>query len=494
MHRCGKATVNLNKRQMKTGYSILHISDLHKDKGADYDNLLASLITDSDQYSSEGIQKPSIIVVSGDLVEGSKNPNLSESKAEIKRQYDEVSIFLHKLVDYFLDGEREKIVIVPGNHDVCRTISSQSMIKEDVKDEDGIRKKRADMIAGDSRWSWNDLSFYSINDHPLYKSRFELFVDFYNTFFQGIREWEEPCEETAQIIELPEYRICLFALNSCNRLDHLNQVGAIAPTAISSNQRKLNAIHKNGELIIGVWHHHTMGLPYENNYLDYRIIQALIASHVQVGLYGHQHQSTLLNEYRDLTQDGRILLISSGSLYGGRKQLVTGCPRQYCLLSFSFEDQKVHITLHVRKDASTYEIPAWTKGQIGATAETSHTESIPLNPFDTTRILNDIDSNVQISCDYQSGILMMQKFSDVAADSVSVFIDAYLGKVKDYGFLKDFLKEPQNANQFTILWKAAVEAKDREVLTMIAKSPYYSKLKGAIFNYLKEETTKILES
>lgn len=479
---------------MKKEYTILHISDLHKEKCSDYENLFASLIADSEQYLTQGIQKPSIIVVSGDLVEGSKNENLSEAKAEIKQQYNEVSTFLQKLVDFFLEGDKKRIVIVPGNHDVCRTISSSSMIKEEVNNVESIRKKRSEMIMGNSRWSWDDLSFYSIYDQSLYKSRFDLFLDFYNSFFKGVREWSQPCEESAQVIELPEYRICLFALNSCNRLDHLNQVGSIFPNTISTNQRRLNAINKNGELIIGVWHHHTIGLPYENNYLDYRIIQSLISSHVQVGLYGHQHQSMLLNEYRDLTQDSRILLISSGSLYGGRKQLITGCPRQYCILSLSFEENAVRITLHVRKDASTYEIPAWTMGQIGATAETSHTETITLNPFDALRILNNIDTSVQTTHDYIRGILEMQKFSDVAADSVSVFIDGYLSNVKDYNFLKTYIKEPQNEMQYQILWKASLEAKDHEVLSKIVRSSYYSVVKGAIYNYLKEETSKILES
>lgn len=477
---------------MKSEYTILHISDLHKEKGADYDNLFASLAADCEHYKNEGIQKPSIIVVSGDLVEGSKKEKLVDARAEIKKQYEEVSIFLQKLVEFFLDGDRNRIVIVPGNHDVCRTISSGAMIKEKVKDDDEIKKKRADMITGNIRWNWSDLSFYSINNHSLYKSRFDLFLDFYNTFYKGLRKWSEPCEETAQIINLPEYRLCLFALNSCHRLDHLNQVGAIYPSAISSNQLKLNSIHKNGELIMGVWHHHTMGLPYENNYLDYRIIQALISSHIQVGLYGHQHQSSLLNEYRDLTLDSKMLLISSGSLYGGRTQLVTGCPRQYCLLSLSFQDKNVSITLHVRKDASTYEIPAWTVGQIGATAETSHTEVISINKFDTDRILSDIDTDVQSEHDYIKGISEMNKFIDVAEDSVGKYIDSYLTEVTDYEFIKEYIRVPQNEKQFQILWKAAVETNDKVLLSKIVINPYYATANGAMFNYLKEETVKIL--
>lgn len=477
---------------MKSSYTILHISDLHKEKSSDYENLYASLCTDCEQYTSDGIEKPSLIVVSGDLVEGSKNNDIDEAKAEIKQQYGEVTTFLLKLVDFFLEGDKRRIIIVPGNHDVCRAISNKSMLPEIVNNPKEIRNKRDDMIKGNTRWSWDDLSFYSVNDHERYTSRFDLFVDFYNKFFLGIREWVQPCEKTANIIELPDYRVGFFALNSCHRLDHLNHIGSIYPNAISSNQRSLTSMHNKGELLIGVWHHHTMGLPCDNNYLDYRIIQSLISSHIKVGLYGHQHQITLLNEYRDLTQNDKILLISSGSLYGGRKQLVTGCPRQYCLLVLEFHETDVDLTLHVRKDVSTtYEIPAWTTSQIGTSVEISRKENIQIKPFDIDRILGDIDSRVQMSRDFKQGVIAMLSFDDIAHDKVMSFIDSYLSNIDDYEFIKTFVSSPQTESQFYSLWRASIETKDKSAITKAMKSHYYNTAKGVMYNYLKEETTKI---
>lgn len=57
---------------MKLNYTILHISDLHKPQKSSYKNLCESLFVDSDHYEKDGIQKPEIIVVSGDLIEGLK--------------------------------------------------------------------------------------------------------------------------------------------------------------------------------------------------------------------------------------------------------------------------------------------------------------------------------------------------------------------------------------------------------------------------------------
>ena len=83
-------------------------------------------------------------------------------------------------VAYFLDGDKRRIIIVPGNHDVFRCISSESMIKETVNDEDEIWKKRQQISNGHPRWNWKDLSFYTINDKKMYDSRFDLFKKFYD--------------------------------------------------------------------------------------------------------------------------------------------------------------------------------------------------------------------------------------------------------------------------------------------------------------------------
>ena len=122
----------MNKR-----LSILHISDLHKPQNSSLDNLFYSLQRDCDEYVNEGILKPEIIVVSGDVVEGSKD---NDAERIIRSQYKEVTSFLNKLTDYFLDGDKGRMVIVPGNHDYCYKTSIESMtISPDVMTENDLR-------------------------------------------------------------------------------------------------------------------------------------------------------------------------------------------------------------------------------------------------------------------------------------------------------------------------------------------------------------------
>ena len=299
---------------MTTNYSILHISDLHKPKEGNLDNLFCSLQQDCEVYVKEGIRKPEIIVVSGDLVEGSKDPNGLDI---IRKQYEEVNRFLQKLTDYFLGGDKKRIVIVPGNHDYCYTVSKDSMTlsPEEKAKEDYESLWKAESFV---RWNWEDRRYYHVNNRELYATRFDLFVNFYNSFYTGIRQLPENMEKESYIIELSQYKAAFVCFNSCYCLDHLNPMGCICPDAVTLAHGRLSVLRKMGYLLVGVWHHHVSGLPTENNYMDNRILNAMMRESIKVGLFGHQHVSTAIQEYSDITAKQSILLISSGSLYGNR--------------------------------------------------------------------------------------------------------------------------------------------------------------------------------
>lgn len=95
--------------------SILHMSDLHRSpiQLVSNDALINSLENDFHRYSLEPIPipKPDLIIVSGDLIKGIED---KESFDNIYLQYDEAADFLSKLADIFLNGNKERIVIVPG--------------------------------------------------------------------------------------------------------------------------------------------------------------------------------------------------------------------------------------------------------------------------------------------------------------------------------------------------------------------------------------------
>ncbi len=58
--------------------TIAHISDLHRSSDNSISNvaLLNSLIHDIDAYTAQGIEKPDLLIVSGDIIQGDANKML----------------------------------------------------------------------------------------------------------------------------------------------------------------------------------------------------------------------------------------------------------------------------------------------------------------------------------------------------------------------------------------------------------------------------------
>src|ERR1700674_3846482 len=102
-------------------FSILHISDLHRDLRDEVANgpLLDSLARDVERCSEQApaILRPSACIVSGDLVYGVR-PDAVGATEELERQYAQAEDFLNRLTDTFFGGDRGRVVLMPGNHDV----------------------------------------------------------------------------------------------------------------------------------------------------------------------------------------------------------------------------------------------------------------------------------------------------------------------------------------------------------------------------------------
>lgn len=470
-------------------FSILHISDLHKPENCSLDNVFYSLQKDCDAYIKDGIGKPEIIVVSGDLVEGSKN---DDAENIIKLQYAEVSKFLDKLVSYFLNGDKSRMVIVPGNHDYCYKISKESMTLslEEMANEDLKQLKSAEPSI---RWNWDERRFYHITNWELYATRFDLFNSFYNEFFKGIREIPAQADQDSYIVELPSYNIAFVCFNSCYRLDHLNPMGCICPDGITKAHDRLAYLKNMGYLLVGVWHHHVSGLPEENNYMDYRILNAMMQEDIKMGLFGHQHRSTAVQEYSDITSKQSILLISSGSLYGNHYKLVTGVPRQYNIIEISLNHEDVVIQLNVRKDHSQYgyDIPQWTKSPIGIMNLLQYRHEIQIEKPQIEYIVEDIDKKVRLTKNYGDACLRLMA-TGLDNELILRYFDNYISKVCDNNLLKTILKKPLTITQYMTVLDAAVTAKDKDWIIDILSNEQFQDETNPYVRELKEKAKKIM--
>lgn len=442
--------------------SILHISDLHKRPGTDYDSLFESLLNDRVALQNEGIRVPDYIVVCGDLIQG------ANSREEIDGQYSEVRHFLELMSTHYLDGHKERMLIVPGNHDINRVASTQSM---EPQPEGDYAINLKDFRLGDPllRWNWQNHSFYRITRPGVYLDRLNAFIQFYNEFYEGIRTYPKAAFSGADCIAFPKDKIAFTLFNSCNGLDHLNPAGDIDEHAIVSVAHQLRSNYNDGMLNIALWHHHLYGSPMQMNYLSRSRVQSMANTFIRLGLFGHQHHSQVAEfvdgnlAFSEPTHQDKILLVSSGTLFGGDKQLATGCKRQYNVIELSINNGYADVKINVREDNNLNVgslLPHWTIHRLNK-------EGYILTPVCFKKL----------TADEEYGCLM--RYVNTTGDYVYGYEEAaslhipetnrqslqrqYFSRIKDNRYILNHLK-PATASDYIRYISCALAEDDREIM------------------------------
>ncbi|MBX3178725.1 MAG: metallophosphoesterase [Candidatus Hydrogenedentes bacterium] len=303
--------------------NILHLSDLHREPGNPISNkvLLSTLMRDRDNYTSNEdprIPAPNFVIVSGDIVQGVKH-DTADAKVLLKRQYDEATTFLNTVADEFVDGDKDRVVIVPGNHDVSDEVFRRSTKRREVH-PDARRALVGQLFRPNSkfRWSWEEFALYEIDDPTVYDERLTAFCEFYEAFYEGKRHYGKESTRQLDFFDYPDYGIAVVGFSSCYNNDLLNRQGAIHPDCIAEADTWLRDISLSREPIrVAVWHHNTEGSPTASDYMDSEILQNLIDIGFSLGFHGHQHRPAFLDIKFRHVQERRMTVISAGTLCGG---------------------------------------------------------------------------------------------------------------------------------------------------------------------------------
>lgn len=478
---------------MNRKISILHISDLHRSKGCEISNvaLLSSLIKDKDRYSVSELPKiksPDIIVVSGDVIQGSVS--LTGSEEEVQSQYDEAISFLNDLVKHFLDGNKNRIVIVPGNHDVDWKFSKESMEKIDstkIFDEENTLKweilKEALNQNSTTRWSWKDLSFYKITDIDKYNRRLEAFANCYATFYEGKRSYSIDPKEQYDIFDFPEYNLTIAAFNSCYNNDHLRLVGDIHPECIANVNLKLRELQSRGRLVLSTWHHNTKGLPYDSTYMDNSRLKNFIDSGISIGLHGHQHKTELIHEFSDVIEQKKIVVFSAGTLCGGPNELPVGNNRQYNIIEIESMDgnSNLQVTLHVREktNSSPFDNPIWTAGRIDSRNVSHYTFEIEKPVIkNISAIFLEIEKYMNEGQYTEAKQLLLNL--DLNDDFVRKFLVECILQTEDFELALKVFYEPQTSEEAIAVLNAAIQLGDKVQMKELSEKikPLFFKVTG----------------
>jgi len=302
--------------------SILHISDLHRDHNNLIQNnvLLDSLENDCRHFSDEEdpkIRMPDLIVVSGDIIQGIKadTPNPQES---LRKQYDQALELLIRLAEGLIGGDRERIIIVPGNHDMSAYHLQKSLERVDIHPN---RKKELvnQLFSPESklRWSWHDLSLYKISDEVMYLQRVAAFACFYSEFYNGKRTYDLDPAKQVDIFDYPQFNLTVVGFSSCHNNDLYNKRASIYSGCIADATTRLRHTKFANRHRMAVWHHNTEASPIHSDFVDPDQIQNLIDRGFSLGLHGHQHRPQYLDiKFRHGIKRS-ITIISAGTLCGG---------------------------------------------------------------------------------------------------------------------------------------------------------------------------------
>ncbi|MBN1611552.1 MAG: metallophosphoesterase [Polyangiaceae bacterium] len=330
-------------------YSILHISDLHRSPDDPISNaeLISALVADRDRYTHEDPQvaEPEAIVVSGDVIHGVP-VGTSNHEARLAEQYAVAENFFHELTSRLLAGDRSRLVLVPGNHDVDWNTAYSALERVDPKD---IPADLLSLLYADGspfRWDWRSRTLFRIANRAVYERRLDAFWRFFERFYVDVPGLlsVHPGDEV-NLFNLCDGRICLAAFNSCHDNDCYAFHGMIPREAIARSHLQLNDCGHIFDLRVAVWHHSIEGPPYRTDYMDVDIVRGMIGRAFRLGLYGHQHKTQVAPHEIWLPDRERMAVVSAGSLCAGPQQLPIGVHRQYNILNISpnFRSVRVHL-------------------------------------------------------------------------------------------------------------------------------------------------------
>ena len=468
--------------------TIIHISDIHRDKGNPISNeaLLAALLLDIEKYKDLGIEKPDLLLVSGDIVRGI---GFNETVDELEKQYDEAFLFLQELSNELFNGDKSRIVIVPGNHDVNWLTSKNSMdLIDDQKviTDKGILKKEIYQQylehTSNIKWSWSDRKFYRIKDMDLYNSRFLEFKNFYEKFynFDNIEYSIDP-DEQINIFDYPEYGITIVGLNSCFHNDHLSRAGGMNPSCISKLSLKLREYNRKGRLILSLWHHNTTGGPYDSDYIENTFIQNLMANDVKACFHGHQHKQKIVKQEKNIMDEKDLLLISAGSLCSGPRELPNGYKPQYNIIDIKIQESNVKFNFHsrVKSSDSTFDNPIWETDNFGSNKSFSY---IIEHKIKQVNYLAEAEKLYSMK-NYDKAIYLLQR-TDLDNPLVRKILINCLSETQNYNLIIKYFRKPMTNEEAVHLLNAVINKNDTELTNEIKNNDFIIRSNDESINYL----------
>lgn len=305
---------------MPSEITILHLSDMQFGKhhrfgwlalpepDAKFDTLLHRLTTDLDELRDQRGLRPDIIVASGDLVEWGK-----------RTEFQQLAEFLDGLTKH-VGLKRDRVVVVPGNHDINRASCLAYFAECDADD---------------------------IKPVPPFWPKWRQYHEFFQQVYLDQPDIQFTEERPYTLFPMPDLGVIVAGLNStmaeCHDLengplakkfeeeqkrDHVGHFGRVGESQLNWFAEQLKTREHEGLLRIGVVHHNVMRKAgYDNeNLKDADDLERLLGPQLNLILHGHTHVDSKGLLDRDLP------VLATGSTALAPDQRPDEVPNQYQLL------------------------------------------------------------------------------------------------------------------------------------------------------------------
>lgn len=262
----------------------LHVSDFHIREGDPYERnlVLNALVASVRRLREKEGRKPDLIFATGDIAFSGK-----------PAEYEMATRFFDEL-RAAAGVERERLFVIPGNHDVDRTLGI------------GLARTLASREEADAY-------FGPMVPKIHLTQKLGAFVKWHDSYFAGVREW--PTDTTCgpvESVEINGSRIGILPLNSAlfcqGDDDHAKLL--IGRRALEPALAQLRALE--ADLNVALIHHPLDWL----SDIDRSNIRADLLADIDVILRGHLHESDIEST---VSAHGGFLHVAAGAAYQTRK-------------------------------------------------------------------------------------------------------------------------------------------------------------------------------
>ncbi|HEX6077263.1 MAG TPA: trypsin-like peptidase domain-containing protein, partial [Micromonosporaceae bacterium] len=240
---------------------------------------------------------PDLVTVAGDIAESA-----------MPKEYEAAYEFLQDLA-LGLDLPRDRIVLVPGNHDVNRKKCRAYFLNREAEDEQPI---------------------------PPYWPKWEP----YSSFIEKFHGRTLPKDEPWTYHEFPELKLAVAGLNSTMAESHRDgdHYGWLGEEQLRWFVRRLRKATDEGWLRLGLLHHNPVRGASDDdaNLRDADRFADLLGPHLHSVLHGHIHHARVTNLGAD-----PLLVLGTGSTGVQSAERPPEVPNQYQLLRFTADGLRV---------------------------------------------------------------------------------------------------------------------------------------------------------